>query len=133
MTFIILAPTVITTTNMITINPTHDMLDCKMVEIENDTSYAFQVFLPGGKQSYMPPQTIKFFAGTDWYGDSIRIIPIIVSSGSWTQLPQKIIVVGFRKNEVTPEDGTAQNINKMAIIGNTVTVTGTMNEPQNIS
>lgn len=131
MTFVILQPTLITSTNQITVNPSQDLIDCKMVEIINDSSYAFNLILPGGQQSYMAPQTVKFFAGTDWYGDSIRIFPLQVMAGTWTGLPQKVIVLGFRNNEVTPPDGTVQDINKAVVIGNTVNVSGSMNELQN--
>ena len=130
MTFVIQQPLLITSTNQISVNPSADLVDCKGIEIINDSSYAFNLILPGGKQSYMAPQTIKFFEGTDWYGDYIRIFPLVVLSGNWSQLPQKLIILGFRRDEQMPPDGTVQDINKGVVLGTAVTVAN-MNILQN--
>jgi len=130
MSFVIQQPLVVATTTEIDVPPSADLIDCIGIEIINDTSFAYNIILPGGKQSYMAPQTIKYFAGTDWYGDYTKIFPISVMSGNYSGLPQKLIIIGYRNGEQFPVDGYVQNINKTAVIGNAVTVAN-MNILQN--
>jgi hypothetical protein len=130
MSFIILPPTLVTATQNVDVAPSQNLVDCIGIEIKNDTTNAYNITLPGGKQTYMEPQTDKFFGGTDWYGDYIHMVPAVSLTGNYVGIPQKIIIIGYRHGEQTPPDNSQTSINKAAILGNAVTVAN-MNILQN--
>ena len=134
MTFVVLNPTTIADTTMLDIPPTSQMRNCTMVEILNDTTFAMNVVIPGGVQSYMAPQTAKFFSSDLYYGDDIRIFPVDVMAGNFSGVPQKLTIIGFAQGDTQPPDGTTIDLSKTVFVGTAVTISGggfTMNELQN--
>lgn len=131
MSYVIYPATVIADTTPIIIHPTQQVANCGMIEILNDSSFGLSGVIPGNSGVWVLPQSGVFLASEDYYGEDIKLFPMLVMSGNFSGLPQQLTIIGFDKGEQSPPAGTVIDLSKIVVVANSIPVQTNVNNIQN--